>query len=125
MGRGRAASLAMPENVRGSPRRTPQAVIAGALREGTMTIAPFLDGNVFGPHDIQAMSSALDEVCTILNVTVQAKLERELLAYKIVMLARQGERDAAVLRDRMRREIAHSQSGWAMSLVRAPRHGAL
>ena len=89
-----------------------------------MTFAPFLDGNVFGPQDIQAMSSALDELCKILNVTDEAKSERELLAQKIVVLARQGERDAALLRDRMLSEIAHSQ-GWAPPLVRAARDGAL
>jgi hypothetical protein len=89
-----------------------------------MTIAPFLDGNVFGPRDIQAMSSALDDLCKILNVADEAKSERELLAQKIVVLAHRGERDAALLRDRMLREIAHGK-GWAPPLVRAARDGAL
>ena len=90
-----------------------------------MTIAPFLNENVFGPEDIQAMSTALEDVCKILNLADQAKGERELLAQRIVVLAHQGERNAALLRDRMLREIAHGQDGWATPLVRAARHGAL
>ena len=79
---------------------------------------------MFGPQDIQAMSSALEDLCKILNVADEAKSERELLAQKIVVLAHQGERDAVLLRDRTLREIAHGQ-GWATPLVRAARHGAL
>jgi hypothetical protein len=90
-----------------------------------MTIVPFLNGGVFAPHDIQAMSTALEDVCKILNLADEAKRERELLANKIVALAQQGERNAAALRDRMLREIAYGQGGWAAVLVRAARRGAL
>ena len=44
---------------------------------------------------------------------------------KIVALAHQGERNAALLRDRMLREIAYGQGGWPAALVRAARCGAL
>ena len=90
-----------------------------------MTIVPFLNGRVFAPHDIQAMSMALEDVCKILNVAEEAKSERELLAKKIVALAHQGERNAAPLRDRTLREIASGQSEWPVALVRSARHGAL
>jgi hypothetical protein len=90
-----------------------------------MTIVPFLTDNVFGPRNIQAMSMALEDVCTILNLTDDDKSEKERLAKKIITLAKRGERDAALLRDRMLREIAHGRGGWAAALVRAARCGAL
>jgi ABC-type hemin transport system substrate-binding protein len=34
-----------------------------------MTIIPFLNASVFAPQDIQAMSTALEDVCKILNLT--------------------------------------------------------
>ena len=75
-----------------------------------MTIVPFLEGSVFRPEDIQAMSMALEDVCKTLNLADEAKSERELLAKKIISLVRQGERNAALLRDRMLREIAYARS---------------
>jgi hypothetical protein len=80
---------------------------------------------VFGPQDIQAMSTALEDVCNILNVADEAKSEKELLAKKIITLAHQDECNAALLRDRMLREIAYGQDRWAAVLVRAARRGAL
>ena len=76
-----------------------------------MTIVPFLEDRVFGPEDIQAMSTALEDVCKTLNLADEAKSERELLAKKIIALARQGERNAALLRDRMLRELAYARGG--------------
>ena len=66
-----------------------------------MTIVPFLNGKVFGPEDIQAMSTVLEDVCKILNLADEATSERELLAKKIIALARQSEPNAALLRDRI------------------------
>jgi hypothetical protein len=55
---------------------------------------------VFGPQDIQAMSTALEDVCKILNLSDEAKGERELpLAKRIIALAHQGERRAALDRN--------------------------
>ena len=90
-----------------------------------MTIAPFLKDNVFGPRDIQAMSMALEDVCKILNVAHEARSEKEFLAKKLVGSAHQGQRDAALLRDRMLREIASSRGEWPAALVRAAQSGAL
>ena len=73
-----------------------------------MTIIPYLEGRVFGPQDIQAMSTALEDVCKILNLAAEAKSDRELLAKKIIALARQGECNAALLCDSMLREIAYA-----------------
>ena len=75
-----------------------------------MTIVPFLEGSVFRPEDIRAMSMALEDMCKTLNLADEAKSERELLAKKIIFLAGQGERSAALLRDRMLREVACARS---------------
>ena len=90
-----------------------------------MTIVPFLENQAFGPRDIAAMSTALEDICKILDLADGAKREKEVLAKRIIALARDGESSAALLRDRMLREIAHGQSGWPAALVRAARHGAL
>jgi hypothetical protein len=55
---------------------------------------------VFGPPEIQAMSTALEDICKILNLSDEATGERELLAKRIIAIAHQGERSAALLRDR-------------------------
>jgi ABC-type hemin transport system substrate-binding protein len=89
-----------------------------------MTIVPFLQGRAFGPPDIQAMSKALEDVCRILSLPEKAKSERELLAKKIVALAQQGE-SAALLRDRVLREMASGRGGWPPALVHSARQGAL
>jgi hypothetical protein len=57
------------------------------------------DGNVFDPNDIQAMSTALDDVCKSLNL--HDGLQREVVAERIVDLARGGIRSPTVLRDRV------------------------
>ena len=90
-----------------------------------MTIVPFLRDSVFGPQDIQAMSTALDDVCKILNLADEARSEKEFLAKKLVAVAHQVPRDPALLRDRMLREIASGRAEWPAALVLAARCGAL
>lgn len=89
-----------------------------------MTIVPFLRDSGFAPHDTQAMSKALEDVCQILNLTDQGS-EKELLARKIITFARQGPREPASLRDRTLREIVSDQGAWPTALVRAAQRGAL
>jgi hypothetical protein len=73
------------------------------------TIVPFLrrDENVFDPNDITAMSTALDDVCNMLDLP--AGPAREVMALRIIDLARGGERNPARLRERVLREagMAH------------------
>ena len=90
-----------------------------------MTIVPYLNGKVFEPQHVRAMSTALEDVCKILDVPDEAQSEREQLARKIIVFALQGEPDAALLRDRVLRNVADGQDGWAAVLVRAARRGAL
>jgi hypothetical protein len=74
------------------------------------TILPFLrrDENVFDPNDIAAMSAALDDVCNMLDLHEGSA--REVMALRIIDLARAGERTAAGLRDRVIREAGMGRS---------------
>jgi hypothetical protein len=66
------------------------------------TILAFIRDAVFDPKDIQAMSMALDDVCASLNI--HDGPAKELLAKRIIRLARNGERSPTILRDRVLKE---------------------
>ena len=61
-----------------------------------MTIVPFLEDRVFEPQDIQAMSTAFEDLFEAFNLPNEVKSERELLATKIIALARQGDAEAQI-----------------------------
>ena len=64
-------------------------------------ILPFLKGQaVFDPEATQAMSTAFEAVCRTLKVNGNER-EREVIASRIIELARRGERDPARIRDRV------------------------
>ena len=63
-------------------------------------IVPYLKDAAFEPADIAAMSTALDDVCKALNVNGDVPA-REVIAIRIIELARRGERSPAKLRDRL------------------------
>jgi len=71
------------------------------------TIIPFLrEGeNVFGPPDITAMSMALDDVCRTLNLQDDSSA-REVMAVRIIELAKAGELRPKHLRDRVLHEAS-------------------
>ena len=71
-----------------------------------MNVVPLFGLEVFGPCEIKAMSIALDEVCGKLGLTDDKHEERAVLAKRIIALARNGERDPAILRDGVLRELA-------------------
>jgi hypothetical protein len=66
------------------------------------TILAFIRDAVFDPKDIQAMSMALDDVCASLDI--HDGPAKEVLAQRIIRLARSGERSPTILRDRVLRE---------------------
>lgn len=70
------------------------------------TILPFLRGtqNVFDPKDIRAMSMALDDVCKSLHLP-DGSSDKEVVATRIIELARRGVRSPTVLRDRVLHEV--------------------
>ena len=73
------------------------------------TIIPFLraNKNAFDPEDLKAMSTALDDVCHALKLKDNDPA-REVMAERIIDLARTGERSPAGLRDRVLREAGMS-----------------
>jgi hypothetical protein len=69
-----------------------------------MGIRPFVkDESAFDPEDIKAMSTALEDVCNALKLNGNAKA-KEIVAIRIIELARQGERSSIKLRDRLLQE---------------------
>ena len=80
------------------------------------TILPFVKDGVFNPQDITAMSMALDDVCKILNLP-DDNSAREVMAIRIIDLARAGERSPARLRDSILHE-AHLARHVALDEVR-------
>jgi hypothetical protein len=71
------------------------------------TILPFLrpGENVFDPKDVAAMSTALEDVCKVLNLNGDSSA-RETVAVRIIDLANAGERNPKRLRDRVLHEAA-------------------
>jgi hypothetical protein len=63
-------------------------------------IIPFLNGAVFEPLDIQAMSMALNDVRKALDINGDATA-KEVIAIRIIELARRGERSPTQVRDRL------------------------
>ena len=68
---------------------------------------PFGSAGVFGPHDLEAMSLAYEEVCEALRINGDAGA-RQTIAVRIVELARSGQLSPAVLRDRV---LAEANAG--------------
>ena len=56
--------------------------------------------HVFGPETTAAMGAALEQVCHLLRIDHNAAA-REVIATRIIELAKRGERDANKLRDRV------------------------
>jgi hypothetical protein len=74
-------------------------------------MTPFLQDDSFGPDALRAMSTALEEVCRMLKVD-RDQGAREVMAVRIIELARRGPCDPKRLRDRVLRE-----AGAALSVV--------
>jgi hypothetical protein len=67
------------------------------------TIIPYLRDGAFDPKDITAMSMALDDVCEVLNLRDDSAA-KQVIATRIIDLARTGERSPTRLRDRILHE---------------------
>ena len=61
---------------------------------------PFGSAGVFGPHDLEAMSLAYEEVCEALHINGDAGA-RQTIAVRVIELARGGQLCPTVLRDRV------------------------
>ena len=69
-----------------------------------MPIRPYLKGAVFALHDVRAMSLAFQDVCAAFNLTDADEHAREVIATRIIELARRGECDPDRLRERVLKE---------------------
>jgi hypothetical protein len=58
-----------------------------------MTGVPFSTDVFFGPEATRAMGAAFDKVCRSLRDTGQPSLIKEIIAKRIIDLAREGDRD--------------------------------
>ena len=75
-----------------------------------MPIRSYLDDHsAFEPEAIEAMSTALEETCIALQVEGQTK-DREIIAARIIELARNGIIDSTALRDRVVGEVKAMRS---------------
>ena len=73
------------------------------------TIIPFLQDDAFDPKALRAMSTALDDVCRVLEIE-HDQGAREVMAIRIIELARRGERNPEWLRNRVLREAGAASS---------------
>ena len=60
-----------------------------------------IDKTAFGPAAIEAMSKALEQACIALQVDAGDEKGREVIATRIIDLARNGLIDPTALRDRV------------------------
>jgi hypothetical protein len=67
------------------------------------------DQSAFGPAAIEAMSKAFEEICNTLQVFAGDEKGREIIATRIIDLARGGVVDARALRDRVLAEARLSE----------------
>ena len=63
-------------------------------------IIPLLQGRAYGPEDIKVMSTAFDGALNALGLMDRADPLNELVAKKIIEIAKTGERNPSRLRDR-------------------------
>ena len=82
-----------------------------------MPIRPYLEGGTFEPEDIQVMSRAFEEVCSVLRIAPTAAREREAVAVRIVELARRGEREYHRLVERVLSEAGGARTSPSLGLA--------
>ena len=71
------------------------------------SILAYIQNEAYSPSDINTMSAALDDVCEALKINGDA-IAREVIAVRIVELARRGERDRRKLTERL---VAEANGG--------------
>ena len=64
------------------------------------SILPYIQNEAFSPNDIEIMTATLDDVCKTLHINGDG-VAREVIAVRIVELARRGERDRSKLREQL------------------------
>ena len=77
--------------------------------EQVVPIRPFIKEIAFGPEVISVMGTAFEDVCKALEVSGRSDVSKELIATKIIQLARGGETDPVVLREMVLSELGLSR----------------
>jgi hypothetical protein len=72
-------------------------------------IRPYLKEGAFGPEVVDAMATAFSDLCKTLEASGRSDLSKELIATKIIELARAGETDPVVLREMASSELGISR----------------
>ena len=75
------------------------------------------DKTAFGPAAIEAMSKAFEEACTALQVYAGDEKGREIIATRIIDLARGGLIDPTALRDRVIAEVRLADTRTSITLA--------
>jgi hypothetical protein len=70
-----------------------------------MPIRPYIEGDAFDPEIIQIMSAAYEETCRKLQLVDRTDPITELVAKRIIEIAKRGERDPIKLRELLAREL--------------------
>jgi hypothetical protein len=66
---------------------------------------PFIKDAVFDPEATHALAIAFDDICRDINLADTASSEREIVAARVIDLAREGVVDPKILRERVLREV--------------------
>ena len=85
----------------------------------TAAIKPFLNGARFDPRHVEAMGLAFDKVTEALDGKGESRVVREVIATKIIAIAKTGERDS----DKTLR--THAERAWRHVTVAASRASPL
>lgn len=68
------------------------------------------DSGAFDPIDVQCMSIALEDVCKALKLPPQALAAKQIIAERIIELARKGVRDPGKLSEKVLREAGEADA---------------
>jgi hypothetical protein len=66
---------------------------------------PFLRDAVFEPDEVHALALAFDGICHEMDLPVTATVAREVVAMRVIDLAREGLIDPTRLKDRVLHEV--------------------
>lgn len=66
---------------------------------------PFLRDAVFEPDEVRALAVAFDEICREMDLPAAATVAREVVATRVIDLAREGLIDPSRLKDRVLHEV--------------------
>jgi hypothetical protein len=69
------------------------------------TALPFLRAAVFEPDEAQALAVAFEEICRAMDLPPSATVAREVVATRVIDLAREGLIDPALLTGRVLDEV--------------------